>query len=324
MNEKISVIVPVYNVEKYLKYCVESLISQTYENIEIILVDDGSTDSSGALCDEYLARKLNNKTIKVIHKENGGLSSARNEGKKLASGKFIGFVDSDDYIHPKMYEKMLGVMKDTCSSIVVCRFDYVSDECVSSVHYEEEGTIIGSFSAIGALNNLLDNDSSVNSGIMCDKLFDIRLFDGLDFPVGRQHEDEFLIHHLFGNASKITYLSDIFYYYRMRNGSIMNVFSLKNVDLLLAHEDRIQYYKTRFPDILGGEIKFYFNQVDYIYFKVLKYYPMEVRLRKEIRQKLLCILTEAYNNSLITSDEYMDYLLFINKPLIYKIKQKLK
>lgn len=323
-NDKISVIVPVYNVEKYIRCCVDSIIDQTYENIEIILVDDGSTDSSGTLCDEYLAKESNNKIIKVIHKENGGLSSARNAGKKLATGKYIGYVDSDDYINPKMYETMLEVMKKTCASIVVCRFDYVSDDCVMNTRNGEDGIIIGTFTAKEALNNLLIDDSSVNSGIMCDKLFDIRLFDGLEFPVGRQHEDEFLIHRLFGNASKITYLNNKFYYYRMRHGSIMNKFSLKNVDLLLAHEDRIQYYKSKFPDILGREIMFYANQVDYIYFKVLRCYPMEILLRKDIRRKLLCILTEAYNNMVISKKEYNDYLLFTKQPLIYKLRKKLK
>ena len=323
-NDKISVIVPVYNVEKYIRCCVDSIIDQTYENIEIILVDDGSTDSSGTLCDEYLAKELNNKIIKVIHKENGGTSSARNVGKKLATGKYIGFVDADDYIHPRMYEKMIEVMKKTCSCIVVCRFDYVSDDCVMNARYGEEGKIIGTFTAKEALNNLLMDDSSVNSGIMCDKLFDVNLFNGLEFPEGIRHEDDYLIHHLFGNASKVTYLSDRFYYYRIRVGSFMNRFSLKNADLLLAHEDRIQYYKSKFPDILAKEIMFYANQVDYIYFKVLRYYPMEIQLRKDIRRKLLCILTEAYNNMLISRKEYNDYRLFTKQPLIYKLRKKLK
>lgn len=323
-NDKISVIVPVYNVEKYIRCCVDSIIDQTYENIEIILVDDGSTDSSGTLCDEYLAKESNNKIIKVIHKENGGTSSARNAGKKLATGKYIGFVDADDYIHPRMYEKMIEVMKETCSSIVVCRFDYVSDDCVVNTCYEEDGKIIGTFTAKEALKNLLVDDSSVNSGIMCDKLFDINLFNGLDFPEGLRHEDDYLIHHLFGDASKVTYLSDKYYYYRIRSGSFMNRFSLKNVDLLLAHEDRILYYKSKFPDILAKEIMFYANQVDYIYFKVLRYYPMEIQLRKDIRRKLLCILTEAYNNMLISRKEYNDYRLFTKQPLIYKLGKKLK
>lgn len=323
-NDKISVIVPVYNVEKYIRCCVDSIIDQTYENIEIILVDDGSTDSSGTLCDEYLAKESNNKIIKVIHKENGGTSSARNAGKKLATGKYIGFVDADDYIHPRMYEKMIEVMKETCSSIVVCRFDYVSDDCVVNTCYEEDVKIIGTFTAKEALKNLLVDDSSVNSGIMCDKLFDINLFNGLDFPEGLRHEDDYLIHHLFGDASKVTYLSDKYYYYRIRTGSFMNRFSLKNVDLLLAHEDRILYYKSKFPDILAKEIMFYANQVDYIYFKVLRYYPMEIQLRKDIRRKLLCILTEAYNNKLISRKEYNDYRLFTKQPLIYKLGKKLK
>ena len=119
MDTLISVIVPVYNVEKYLKRCVASIQKQTYSYLQIILVDDGSTDSSGQLCDQLAKCDAR---IKALHKENGGLSSARNYGLDYADGDVIAFVDSDDYIHPKMYEQMMQAMKESHSDMVICGF----------------------------------------------------------------------------------------------------------------------------------------------------------------------------------------------------------
>lgn len=119
MNDLISIIVPVYNVEKYLNKCIDSIINQTYKNIEIILVDDGSTDNSGKICDEYLLR---DSRIKVIHKNNGGLSSARNEGINISSGEYIGFVDSDDWVEPNMYEEMYKKILYSNADIVDCGY----------------------------------------------------------------------------------------------------------------------------------------------------------------------------------------------------------
>ena len=133
-EELISIIVPVYKVEKYLKRCVDSLICQTYKNLEIILVDDGSPDSCPQLCDEY-AKK--DSRIKVIHKQNGGVSSARNEGLKFAHGEYIGFVDSDDYVHPSMYEKLIDCIHKNQCQIATCRFSHVNEKGTEKKHIEK-------------------------------------------------------------------------------------------------------------------------------------------------------------------------------------------
>ena len=127
MSDKISVIVPVYKVEKYLNRCVQSIASQTYENLEIILVDDGSPDNCGVLCDEWVQK---DSRIKVVHKENGGLSSARNAGVAVATGAYVGFVDSDDYIHPQMYEKLYEALVENGADISICGCDYVDEELI--------------------------------------------------------------------------------------------------------------------------------------------------------------------------------------------------
>lgn len=122
---KLSIIVPVYNVEPYLRRCVDSILNQTFSDFELILVDDGSPDSCGAICDDYAAR---DRRIKVIHKANGGVSYARNEGLDIAQGEYIGFVDSDDYIHPKMYEILVGVIEREQVDLVQCGYQRVCPE----------------------------------------------------------------------------------------------------------------------------------------------------------------------------------------------------
>ena len=319
-EKKISIIVPVYNMEKHLKCCIDSLICQTYQNIEIIIVDDGSTDDSRSICDNY---DDNNEKVKVIHKDNGGLSSARNSGIEAATGEYIGFVDSDDYIHPKMYERLLNEIEETEAGIAVCQFKYVDEECDDYID-KNVGKRICTNSSEESLRNLMNHNQLINSGIMCDKLFDITLFEELRFPEGRYHEDEFVIHHLFGRASRVTYISDVLYYYRMRKGSITSQYSLKNADMLLAHEDRLEYYKENYPELINEEVEWYLNLLDYNYFKMLRYHFKEKESRKKIIEVAKKVLKEANQCKYISKDVYNKYRLFVMAPLIYKINLKIK
>ncbi|MEG0087047.1 MAG: glycosyltransferase, partial [Niameybacter sp.] len=128
----LSIIVPVYNVEKYLPKCIESILAQSFTDFEVILIDDGATDKSGEICEEYANKDTR---IKIIHKENGGLSSARNAGIELSNGNYIGFVDSDDFIHPQMYEILLREARSSNSDVVICRYKCWNEG-------EEQGQII--------------------------------------------------------------------------------------------------------------------------------------------------------------------------------------
>ena len=128
MNNLISIIIPVYNVEQYLRQCLDSVVNQTYKNLEIILVDDGSTDNSGKICDEYAVK---DNRIKVIHKQNGGVSSARNVGLDVATGDYIGFVDSDDYIENDMYEYLYNLARENNAEISICQVDYIKGNNIS-------------------------------------------------------------------------------------------------------------------------------------------------------------------------------------------------
>lgn len=219
MDDLISVIVPVYNVENYLEKCVDSILNQTYKNLEIILVDDGSTDNCGKMCDEY-AKK--DGRIKVIHKQNGGLSDARNAGIDIAQGEFIGFIDSDDYIHLQMYEILYNAIIEANADVAKCDFKdvYANDDnvfdnvdIIKSKVYTNQELITGYFFkdyiwefAISA----------------CVKLYRKEIFNNLRFPKGRLYEDYYIKYDILTRANKVVIVDQVLYYYFHRDGSIMH------------------------------------------------------------------------------------------------------
>lgn len=214
----ISVIVPVYNVEKYLPRCVDSILAQTYIKLEIILVDDGSPDRCGIICDEY-AKK--DPRIHVIHKKNGGLSDARNTGLRAAIGEYIMFIDSDDSIAPNMCEKLLQALVNQKADISICNFCRVYSDGRSTNNL----SVLSSekiYSGREALS-LYVRKGPVELTIACNKLYKKNLFteNHLFYPLGRLHEDEFLCKYLLGHAEKIVYTDQPFYLYLQRENSIM-------------------------------------------------------------------------------------------------------
>ena len=241
---KISVVVPVYKVEKYLRRCVESILSQTYENLEIILVDDGSPDDCGKLCDEFAAI---DSRVKVIHKKNGGLSSARNAGIAAATGTYIGFIDSDDYIAPDMYEKLCAALEENRADISICNYLYVDEntdavdeqmrQC-SPLHDE----VLSREQALRKLNASQDGYSFYVTA--WNKLYKRELFADCLFREGWIHEDEFLVHHIFSRCERIAVMEAPLYYYVQRMGSITNnVISVKMLDGVYALYDRVAFFE---------------------------------------------------------------------------------
>ena len=215
----------------------ESVLAQTYHNLEIILVDDGSPDRCGEICDEYAQR---DDRIKVIHKPNGGVASARNAGLAAATGGWIGWVDSDDWTEPALFETLLQGAQETGAEIVVCG------------HWEEyrgrressgwrDRRVLDTEQALG---ELLENGKMKN--LLWDRIFHRTLFDGIQFPEGRTYEDIAVMHWLFLRAEKVACLPEILYHYRQREGSIVDNTSLGN---------RINHYtasKERY-DALSGD-----------------------------------------------------------------------
>ncbi len=236
---EISVIVPVYKVEKYVSKCIDSIMAQTFEDIEIILVDDGSPDNCGKICDAYAEK---DSRIRVIHKENGGLSDARNAGIDAARGGYISFVDSDDYIAPDMMEKLYNAINSSDADMSICNYLYV-DENGNEVYDNDNLPIKDEVvSGVEILTNKMLEHKGWYWVISCCKLYKKEIFSGLRFIREKQHEDEFIIHEVLVRCGKVAGVSDALYYYVQREGSIMNKreTSVKILDAVEAMMNRIE------------------------------------------------------------------------------------
>ena len=242
----ISIIVPVYRVEKYLDKCIQSLRTQTYQNLEIILVDDGSDDTCPRLCDEYT--KIDSR-IKVIHKKNGGLSDARNAGLQVASGEYVMFVDSDDYIHSKLCEYMVTVLEHMEEvDLALCPFQKVKEEDNTM---EERTAINDEFRILNheQVIHEMFSDDYLTYTVPWNKMYRKAMWDGMEFPVGKIHEDEFTSHILLYQARKVAYFRQPSYYYRQRSGSIMESINPKEcADKREAWEKKISFFSEKEPE----------------------------------------------------------------------------
>lgn len=239
MNPLISVIIPVYKVEAYLAACVESVLAQTWQNFEIILVDDGSPDNCPKMCDEFAAR---DSRIRVIHKENGGVSTARNVGVHAAKGTYLAFLDSDDLWSPFFLERMYHALADTTADIAVC--DFRRFWGADTVFPTGSGRLVlmDQQETFDCLFNHRNEALVVPWG----KLYRKEAFSGITYPEGRVHEDEAVIHELIGNVQKVVWLEEVHYLYRFAPNSITTSrFSLKRFDAVWAKEQRIAWFENR-------------------------------------------------------------------------------
>lgn len=240
-DKLVSVIVPVYNVEQYLEKCVNSIRNQTYKNLEIILVDDGTPDDSDVLCD--VLAKIDDR-IKVIHKENGGLSDARNAGLDVAEGEYIAFVDGDDFIHPKMYETMVHVMEEDGSDMVLCEYAQVDENADIDEELEVAEESTWRFRGRQLQQLYFEDGCDKLMVVAWNKLYKAELFADIRYPVGLLHEDEFTTCKITYPCQMISYIPTPFYYYVTRTNSIMGVFNEKRFDLLLSYIERMCYFAT--------------------------------------------------------------------------------
>lgn len=237
-EETISIIIPVYNIEKFLNKCVDSVLKQTYHNLEIILIDDGSTDKSGAICDDY---KSKDNRIKVLHQLNGGLSSARNAGIEIANGEYLAFIDGDDYVEPTLIETLFNACKETNADLSICSF-YMEGED-GKTRIECESLANASYTNIEALE-LLALPRQDRYVVAWNKLYKKHLFDEIRFPLNRVFEDQATVHKIFWNAKKIVTVSDKLYHYIVRDDSLSHKTNpIKYFDDLDALFERVEFYK---------------------------------------------------------------------------------
>ena len=304
MNELISIIVPVYNVEKYLEKCVKSIIDQTYKNLEIILIDDGSTDNSGNLCDNL---KLQDDRIQVIHKQNGGLSDARNAGLKIAKGEYIGFVDSDDYIEKDMFETLYKLNKKYNSEISIVSFYEIYNNKVIGVRDSKN---LEELNKIEAIKELLI-DTKIQS-YAWNKLFKKELFEGLEFPTNKNFEDIATTLLLFEKANKIVLLEDPKYYYVRRDDSIIGVRNYKTYkDYLDVIYDKYLYLDGKYKELdLYNAYNFVINMI-WVYTIIVAFDLDDVYNEFEKQYGLFEELIKKYGN------EITDKLDNYNKAVLY-------
>lgn len=290
----ISIIIPIYNVQKLLDRCVESVICQTYSDLEIILVDDGSPDDCPYMCDEW-ARK--DPRIQVIHKENGGLSDARNEGLKRAKGEFIGFIDSDDWIAPEMYERLHNAIIKDHSDIAACNVKMVwEDGSQSRMLTQQSECILNKREAQLALL-----DESILKQPVWYKLYRKSIIENVPFKKGKYHEDVFWSFKAIGNASYVSIINYVGYYYWQRSGSIMGEkYSLKRLDAVEGKCNRQDYFRVYFPELESKGL------VD-LWFTCLYHGQATLReLTQKEKSKALETLNAVINKYPITKDDIKD------------------
>lgn len=250
-GERISVIIPVYNVEKYIRYCLDSVINQTYKNLEIIIVDDGTKDSSGEIAEEYATK---DSRIKVIHKENGGLSDARNVGLDVVTGDYIAFLDSDDVIALDFYEYLYNLIKRNDYDIAECEFYRIPSDDIENVQtiLEEKNNEIEIIEKEESSEDALCDfygrylNPYVNKVVVWNKLYKKSLYDGIRYPVGRFHEDEFTTFKILNKVNKMITSTRKMHGYMQTSNSIMrrDIKQKQIEDNLEAYEAAVNFFEN--------------------------------------------------------------------------------
>lgn len=235
MDELISVLVPAYNAEKFLAKCIDSILAQTYKNLEIIIVNDGSKDRTGEICDAYAAR---HSQIKVFHQDNGGVSKARNKALDSALGKYICFVDSDDCIHPMYCELLYNMLKKENADI--SQVGYLKFDQDTPV-----GKVITEYTVCDKYYPLEQMTVDYTWVVPWGKLYRREIFDGIRYPADVNHEDEFIAHKLYYNISRLVYSKSTLYYYYIHENSIMHrQYSPSRLSVLRALKERLAFYES--------------------------------------------------------------------------------
>lgn len=320
-DKLISIIVPVYNVEKYLKKCVYSILNQSYKNLEVILVNDGSTDNSGKICDE-LSRE--DSRINVYHKDNGGLSDARNYGVAKANGEYVGFVDSDDYIDQYMYENLYKAIRKYNTQIAECGITRVYKNNKLRPHYDgEEYSLV--VDREGYLKEYLEN-RKVYGAAVC-KLLSIDLAKVLKFPDGKVYEDVFYTLELLKKVDKYTLISGNYYYYYIRGNSITTkTFSSRDMDYIEIIDKIGEYTLNNYSKLKeklfirqGFAYLSIFNQIIQLNdYRQIPEYSILIGKLKNIRSNII------FNKLAPKSLKIAIILLNINERLYKKVLKKYK
>ncbi len=283
----VSIIVPVYNVEKYLGACVDSIVRQSYKNIEIILIDDGSTDSSGDLCDQWAKE---DPRIRVIHQNNRGLSSARNTGLDNCSGECITFIDSDDYVAEDYLETLWRLIN-------------LEGVTISQVGANTAGKPIKNDNSYSVMNTREYLKSSMFMTAAWGKLYLRKAFDGVRFPDGKVYEDNAVVYKVVYFEEKLALTEDVLYFCNIRDDSIntRSRYSLKRLDRLIFDKEAIQFYSQNNENELEkNALRFYAYDLLENYVEVRKHYPEKTDTLKEIKREFQLISSSVVKDPAIS------------------------
>lgn len=317
-NIVVSVIVPVYNVEKYLEKCIKSVLEQTHQNFELILVDDGSPDKSGKICDRYAA---SDSRISVIHKENGGLSSARNAGIDVATGDYLLFLDSDDFINIHTLEiSVRNCIENNCEVCIFSSFD-TPDHDIPFCNDVSNNVKVYKTDYI--LQNYNSFQSFFNKSA-CNKLYSKNIFKTLRFPLGLLHEDTAIILQAYYNAEQICETDAVMYYYYLSPNSIMrSSFNERKLDILKVLQINIDFFADKnYPHITESFKAKYEYDVCRLYAQVwLSSLKNKRELKKQLKADRKRIRKENADNPQFTKRMLLISSLFYYFPPIYKLKR---
>lgn len=285
-RELVSVIVPIYNVKEYLERCINSILNQSYENLDIILVDDGSNDGSEAICDSFAQK---DKRVNVIHQKNGGVASARNTGLDNCKGEFVCFVDSDDYIHPDFILYLSTKLKDNDCDISMC-YHVVTDEWDYKCSVNWDAAV-----EVYSKEEIFDRFYTNMHGsiiMLWNKMIRRKCIGDIRFDDGFIHEDEGTTFKFLYNARKIAFSNEVLYIYYSRDESITGIpYDKKRLDILKAYENRLSFYKEHSEKALyDRECQYYLSEILANYYKVSK-----LLKDKSILSELRCKYREVYN-----------------------------
>lgn len=323
----ISIVVPVYNVREYLRKCIQSILNQSYHLIELILVDDGSTDGSSALCDELC--RLDQR-IKVVHQGNAGLSEARNKGIKSATGKYILFVDSDDYILPQMCECLLSAVKKYKCQIAICDYFevYNDNKDEEKVEIEINSVMCKKIGKEDMYN--FYNETPKKFDIAWNKLYERELFSDIRYPIGKIHEDTATTYLLLYKAKDSVYIDAKLYCYRQRNNSIIGIGATKkSLDALDALQHKLIFYSGKKEAQLYTSI---FSYYKYLILVLMRKWEQNKIGEKNDFEKYINFYQEQYksNQSLlqVSKGRIIIHWLFATFPKFYffafKKKERIK
>ena len=299
MNELVSIVIPIYNVENYLEKCLDSVIHQSYSNIEIILINDASPDNSIEICEKF--QNIDPRIIVVNKTNNEGISAARNTGLDICKGQYITFIDGDDYIAEKYIEILYNGIKQEKAKIAVGNIKKTDIHTVHNLDYNLHEKTFLNISSYDAVKNMYSKEEDIFNlyVLVTGKLYDKSLFENLRFPIGKVHEDEFLNYRLYFLAVNIAYCKiDLYYYVQRANSFTSTKYTIDKISKIESLEERCIFFRElALEELYKYSIYALYCQILFNIYSVKKYYPEAHQIIFELNKKLKVVKNEINKKS---------------------------